>query len=89
MRWAEIVLISAKTGKRCLNAYDAVDRAREAHLGASARVERRAVSPRDAILGAGSAVREAVMAVTDIPEMMGPEMINISDPSLATSLSGE
>ena len=31
VRWAEIVLISAKTGKRCLNVYDAVDRAREAH----------------------------------------------------------
>ena len=31
VRWAEIVLVSALTGKRCDNIYDAVDRAREAH----------------------------------------------------------
>ena len=53
-----------------------------AHLGASARVERRAVSPRDTTLGAGSAVREAVMACIVLEscrasgalgEMDGPE----------------
>ena len=65
-----------------------MDRAREAHLGASARVERRAVSPRDAILGAGSAVREAVMACIVLEscrasgalcEMDGPEARSTAD----------